>query len=339
MRRLLCLFLVLLMTVMVSGCGLMDWIFPDRDNTNGPDDDDDYIELPGDDDDTIGGTGRPTTLWVADAQANYIVPVTFNVEWEEGIAQAVVRHLVEGGPAQQFLATNGMKAVLPAGTEIRGMTIKETGECIVDFNEKFLDTVDEVHEQLILDSVIKTLTEFSAIESVTIWVNGVPLTRMTHGTIVEMINSRQRAVNAAASPKGTGAMVTVYMRMDSLAGGALLVPVSRPVASAADLARAALEQLIGGPAANSDLSGVMPASTRILELSRTGDTVMVDFSSDLNETDDINFTVAAIVLTLTELPNVKQVKLTVDGEDIHLSDGQVLSEPVFRPSSTNPLAF
>ncbi|HBI56132.1 MAG TPA: sporulation protein, partial [Firmicutes bacterium] len=55
--------------------------------------------------------------------------------------------------------------------------------------------------------------------------------------------------------------------------------------------------------------------------------------------EKLDVAVAAIVLTLTELPNISGVKLTVDGQNITLSDGRVLTEPVLRPLSTNPLAF
>ena len=334
MRKSLCL-LLMLMLVFVSGCGVMDWIFPDKDDV--PEPDDDFIELPGDDSETTGD-GRLTLLYVADTHGRYVMPVTYDMPWEEGIAKAAVRHLVEGGPAHEFLTTNGLRAVLPAGTKILGMTVKEDGECIIDFSREFLMAADEIHEQLILDSITFTLTEFSTIDRVTIWVEGEPLTRMNHGTSVETL-SRALGINASASPKGTGTAVTVYMRMDSLAGGTFLVPVTRPVATVSDLAVAALEQLIGGPGDVTGLSAVMPVTTRIQKLSLEGSTVTVDFSDDLAATEDLDVTVAAIVLTLTDLPNIDEVMLTIGGQNIQLASGRILSEPVFRPSSTNPLAF
>jgi len=266
------------------------------------------------------------------------LPVTYDIPWEEGIAKAVVRHLVEGGPAQQFLATNGLRAVLPAGTTIIGMSIND-GACIVDFTDQLLQTADEVHERLILDALTYTLTEFSTIETVSIRVNGEPLTKMTHGTLVDPVLSRERGVNTAVSSKGTGAAVTIYMRMDSLAGGVFLVPVTRPVAPAADLVAASLEQLIGGPGTETGLSAVMPVTTRVEQLSMEGNVAVVDFSADLAQADNLDVAVAAVILTLTELPGITSVKMTVGGQALTLPDGRVLSEPVFRPISTNPLAF
>jgi spore germination protein GerM len=162
---------------------------------------------------------------------------------------------------------------------------------------------------------------------------------MPHGTLVDAVLSRERGVNSLASAKGTGAAVTIYLRMDSLAGGSLLVPVTRPVASTLDLARAALEQLVGGPGQEFGLNPVLPTTTRIEGLSVQGGVATVDFSSDLAQAEDLDVAVAAIVLTLTELSGIDSVKLTIGGEAVKLHDGRVLSEPVLRPTSTNPLSF
>lgn len=336
MRKTLCWLLLLSMLVMVSGCGIMDWIFPDKDGEEPPDDD--YIELPGGEDEGDDTSSDGRILYVADLHGKYVLPVTFNIPWEEGIAKAVVRHMVEGGPGQQFFTTNGLKAVLPAGTTVVGMSIND-GACIVDFSQHLLQAADEVHERLILDALTYTLTEFSTIDTVTIRVNGQPLSKMTHGTPVDAVLSRERGVNSSASSKGTGAVVTIYMRMDSLAGGVLLVPVTRPVASVANLAQAALEQLVGGPGAQTGLSPVLPATTRVEGLSVQGDVATVNFSADLAQAEDLDVAVAAIVLTLTELPGISSVKLTIGGEAIKLPDGKTLTEPVLRPISTNPLSF
>ncbi len=336
MRKILCVVLILMLVVPLSGCGLMDWIFPDKDPE--PSGDDGYSDEPGPDEGSTGKV-RKSVLYVADTQGNYILPVSFDIPWEEGIAKAVIRHLVEGGPAHQSLTTKGLKAVVPAGTSILGMTVKD-GLAVVDFSPQLLQTADEAHERLLLDALTYTLTEFESIDRVTLWVNGHALTKMSHGTPVDAVLTRERGVNSRVSAKGTGVAVTIYLGMDSLAGGLFLVPVTRPVASAAELGSAALEQLVGGPAAGeTGLKGVIPATARVQRLSMEGNTAVVDFSTDLAQAEKLDVAVAAIVLTLTELPNISGVKLTVDGQNITLSDGRVLTEPVLRPLSTNPLAF
>lgn len=334
MRKFLC-FVLVLSLLFVGGCGLMDWIFPEKGSEPPP-------ESNLEDDPVPEGSEvktRRSILFIADAQANYILPVSYDIPWEEGIAKAVIAHLVEGGPAHQFLATKGLKAVIPAGTTVLGMTVKD-GLATVDFSPQLLQTADVAHEELLLDALTYTLTEFDSIEGVALWVEGKPLTAMVHGTPVAAVLTRERGMNSKVSAKGTGVVVTVYFHLDSPAGGNLFVPVTRPVASAAELGAAALEQLIGGPAdSESGLKGVIPAATRIQSLSIEGEMAVVDFSSELAQAEMLEAAVAAIVLTLTELPNINRVKLTVGGQNIVLPDGRSIVEPVLRPLSTNPLAF
>ncbi|HBS93002.1 MAG TPA: hypothetical protein DEA85_03200, partial [Firmicutes bacterium] len=172
-RKILCVVLILMLVVPLSGCGLMDWIFPDKDPE--PSGDDGYSDEPGPDEGSTGKV-RKSVLYVADTQGNYILPVSFDIPWEEGIAKAVIRHLVEGGPAHQSLTTKGLKAVVPAGTSILGMTVKD-GLAVVDFSPQLLQTADEAHERLLLDALTYTLTEFESIDRVTLWVNGHALTK------------------------------------------------------------------------------------------------------------------------------------------------------------------
>ena len=63
----------------------------------------------------------------------------------------------------------------------------------------------------------------------------------------------------------------------------------RPVASAAELGSAALEQLVGGPAAGeTGLKGVIPATARVQRLSMEGNTAVVDFSTDLAQAEKLD---------------------------------------------------
>lgn len=336
MRKAVSLMIALATIFSVSGCGLLDWIFPEK-----------TPEIPADHgyEDTpkppTGSSGkvRESTLYVLDTQTRFVLPINYDIPWEEGIAKAVISHLVDGGPAHQFLATRGLKGVLPAGTRVLGMSVKE-GVAIVDFNEELLNTVDANQERLLLDALTYTLTEFSNIDKVTLWVNRQPLIKMSHGTPVASELSRERGINTQVSSKGSGLTVTIYLTMDNAAGGLMLVPVTRVVPPAATMCTAALEQLIGGPGPGEyGLTRVMPATVQLQNISVEGGIAAVDFSEDLVQTKNIGAAVAAIVLTLTEVPEVTGVKLTVQGQPISLRDGKSLVDPVMRPPTINPLAF
>lgn len=333
--RLLSCLLVLMLLTIAGGCGVVDWIFPDDEDIgeNG-----NYYDIPGGeegDEDAGAGFGRETVLYVADNQARYVVPVTLAIPWETGIARAAVGHLVEGGPAQQQLEQRGLRALLPAGTTVLGISIND-GRCIVDFSRELLNTADPVQEKMMLESLVWTLTEFDTIDEVVIWVEGRPVTKLTHGTPVPEVLNRESGVNAEDATAGT--TVLVWLRLDSMAGGRLLVPVTRSAAKG-NLAAAALDELIKGPRSGTALSHAVPATTQVQQLEVLGDTVTVDFSADLSHADDLALAVSAVVLTLTDLENIDKVIITIDGEGVRLPNGEELSQPVMRPSGTNPLGF
>lgn len=330
------------MLIFVSGCGVVDWVFPE-DEEPLPGDEDYEFQEPGeeegepDDDPTFGEAGtREVTLYFADNLARHIVSTTYSIPDREGIGQEVVRHLVEGGPAQDFLTNSGLKAVLPAGTQVIGMNIKD-GLCTVDLSREFLNAADDIHEQLMLDSLVYSLTEFSTIDKVVLWIEGRPINELTHGTPVDAEMTRSRSLNLEPGA-GYGSQVTIYVQLDNLAQP-MLVPVTRTIAPATDLAGAALNQLIQGPMAGMGLSGVMPVTTEVRDFSVEGSTAIVDFSRDMAEADNLPLAVMAVVMTLTEFANVDDVKITISGQTIELPDGKLLSEPVMRPGSPNPLAF
>lgn len=334
LRKTLCCLLFLALLTLACGCGVVNWIFPDDEEQleeNG-----DYYTPGGDEgEDPAAGQGRETVLYVADYQARCVVPVTLLIPWEEGIASAAVSHLVERGPAQQQLDQQGLRALLPAGTTVLGISIKE-GCCTVDFSRELLNTADAAQEKLLLQSLVWTLTEFDTIDSVVLWVEGRPVEQMIHGTPVPEVMSRDSGINAEDATAGT--TVIVWLRLDSMAGGHLLVPVTRAVAKG-NLAAAALEELIQGPRSGSVLTQVMPAATEVQQLTVTGNTVTVDFSAELAQAEDLALAVSALVLTLTDVENIDRVNITIDGEGVRLPDGEELVQPVMRPSATNPLGF
>jgi germination protein M len=346
LKKILALTLVLAMLSLMSGCALLDWIFPDKtpldDNPNNPN------LPPGDDDLTpnppVSGDAGQFQIWVIDHAGKSTFPVTLNIPKAEGIAREVLKHMVEGGPSQETLTQKGVRAALPAGTLVLGISIRD-GVCTIDFNEKFLDTADDGHETLMLTALVYTLTEFPTIESVIIWVKGHPVSKMKHGTPVAPVLSRQTSmINPVPLMVGTGAaQMKIWLRLDNLASGAFLVPVttfsSRPMNTTAERVSEVIRLLMQTPPPGSRYSSPLPDSLHFRSVEIQGKTANVYFDGSLGVTKQVDLLVGAVVLTLTELPNIDKVRITISGEHVRLPDGKVLSEPISRPVSVNPLAL
>lgn len=101
---------------------------------------------------------------------------------------------------------------------------------------------------------------------------------------------------------------------------------------------ALLDALLAGPSVNRDLRALIPGGTRVLAWRLDGDLVWVDLSEEYGTLTGLDLTLAdySIVLTLTQLEQVRRVRITAEGvehraqplgrEDVVLSGAE--EEPV-----------
>ena len=110
-------------------------------------------------------------------------------------------------------------------------------------------------------------------------------------------------------------MATLYF-----ADGQFFFPVSRRMANNDDLPRAALQVLLAGPSIGSGLSNPVPHGVEIRSFKLVGDAAQVDLTEEiLAEHGDTQAAETAIVQTLTALPGVSSVALSVEGNPLAAS--------------------
>ena len=96
--------------------------------------------------------------------------------------------------------------------------------------------------------------------------------------------------------------------------------------SAPLLAEALLTELLKGPA-DETLKNPVPAGTSLLSLEITGGRARVDLSSSYNTLSGVALTLAdsAIAMTLSQVPEISSVQITVRGRELAYRDRQVLN--------------
>lgn len=89
---------------------------------------------------------------------------------------------------------------------------------------------------------------------------------------------------------------------------------------------ALLAGLLEGPQ-NELLRGTLPASTTLLSAKVEGSRALVDFSAAYSTLSGVRLTMAdyAVTLTLTQLPEITSVKITVQGQELAYRDKQVFT--------------
>lgn len=125
-------------------------------------------------------------------------------------------------------------------------------------------------------------------------------------------------------------MVTLYF-----ADGRFLVPISRRMPADDDLPRAALQALLDGPSVGSGLTNPIPPGVEIRSFDVAAGIAHVDLSpAFLDDHGDMHAAETAIVDTMTALPGVTSVALSVGGKSLGESRARV---PLLYYGSTTGL--
>ncbi|MTH52929.1 sporulation protein [Bacillus mangrovi] len=277
-----------------------------------------------------------------------VVSQTLPLPKSEGAAKQVLEYLVDGGPVSNLLP-DGFRAVLPADTQVLGVSIKD-GTAVADFSKEFANYKRE-DELKILQSITYTLTQFDAVKKVKIWVNGHPLDEMpVNGTPISEDLSRADGINLDTSDVAditNTRPVTVYFLGENKEG-TYYVPVTRRVDNKEkDPVAAAVGELLKGPSSQSGLLDEFQGSVRLNSDPKVENgKVTLDFNKSIYSSyDDEKKTISesvlnSIVLTLTEQQGIETVALTVDGKaELQNEKGEKLSKPVARPANVNTGSF
>ncbi|QQE73339.1 GerMN domain-containing protein [Brevibacillus composti] len=288
---------------------------------------------------TQGSADR--TVYLLDANG-YVVPVSLTLPKEEGVAKQVLSYMVKGGPVESMLPS-GFSAVLPKGTEVKGLVIKE-GVATVDFSKEFRK-YDEKQEKKIIDAVTRALTEFSNVKSVQIWVNGTPLSEMPASSTPLSLLDRNQGINlelAQGAMPGNTTAVTVYFQGQLDDKRTYFVPVTRLVPETDNVAKATVEELIKGPKEGSPLFSSLLRTTKILDVRQEKDLVTVNLSDDILKYDEGREAspeaLESLVLSLADSTGARNVQLLVEGKPL-TSGSYDFTKPVSRPLQINSLQF
>lgn len=278
-------------------------------------------------------------------QNGLVAPQTLQLPKVEGVAKQAVEYLIQDGPVSQLLP-NGFQAVLPAGTEIYGVNIKD-GVAIVDFSEQFKEYRPE-DELRILQSLTWTLTQFDSVETVKIQINGYDQELMpVNGTPIGQGFSRANGINHESDHVvdfSNSKSVTLYF-LAQAGDQSYFVPVTRRISNTnEDRLQMVVNELIKGPSNFSRLLTDLRHGVTLLEEPHYANGVVtVNFNEallNLMEGSAIsNEVLNMFVLSLTEQAGVEKVAVQVNGDEVLMATGEYLSEPVSRPLKVNKVKY
>ncbi|AWB45786.1 hypothetical protein DCC85_17400 [Paenibacillus sp. CAA11] len=285
-----------------------------------------------------------TTVYVSNGQG-LLVPVAIPLSSSQKDKRTLaLQALVKNGPYQTKLPA-GFTAVLPEGTEVQSLTVKEDEKlAVVEFTKPFAG-YEAKDERKIIEAITWTLTSDPQVQNVEIWVEGQRLNEMPvdHTPLAHPLN-RSAGINLELDQNVSLAQtrpVTLYFTATSSSGDPYFVPVTRLVPAGGDPVQAALGELLRGPLGENGLEEVLTTGAKLesVKTSKEG-VVTVSLKDEMFENGDKlpAQMLQSVVLTVTENAKGSKVRIQLNGsEEVIGSDNQRYSDPVSKPAVINNL--
>lgn len=235
----------------------------------------------------------------------------------------------------------GLTPILPKGTQVKALNISD-GVATIDFSKEFLNYKEDEEEDL-LSAVTWTLTGFSTIDEVNIWVDGKPLAVMPKKKTPAQGLTRKDGINleVAEGTDLTRSMPVILYFMGQLPNNEIYyVPVTRMVSPSDQIGETVMNELIKGPQYDSGLSAALDNTLAVNKVQVKGKVVSADLGEQLlqyGKNTASKDAIQTIVLSLTENTDADKVQLTVNGKQSVAVEGEgTVSQPVARPVFVNP---
>lgn len=115
-------------------------------------------------------------LWFADSQGQTLVMEEREIPKVEGIARATINELISGPSPESDLLP-----VIPVGTVLKDINVKDDGLIIVDFSRELIDNHigGATSEALTVYSIVNTLTQFPTVDRVQFLIEGQTVDTLT----------------------------------------------------------------------------------------------------------------------------------------------------------------
>lgn len=279
------------------------------------------------------------TLYYQDGDG-LVVPVARRFERQEGIARAAIGALVDTSLNREELEYYGIYPVLPQGTEILGINIKQ-GTAFVDFSSKLLDYKDSLAERNIVSSVVYTLTEFASVNAVKFMVDGKELRKLKFGTdAAGALDRTNTLLNSTRVNLQNGlSKLDIYLAkyVNNIHLYILPVSVEYKKQEYEDVPAKAVE-LLRGKDYQGNLQTELPQGSKLLKSSISGNTLILDFDNQIRNyggTTREDIILKQLLFTMKQFEGVKRIKILIDGKPGTLPEGTEITGELDIPPVIN----
>ncbi len=268
----------------------------------------------------LGDMDQPTAMRTAvvyyQDDAGYLVPVSRTVPLEEGVAKQTLSLMVANEENTLAAQRLGLYTVIPEGTAV-DVDVTADGLAKVSLSKEAKNCPDALSESNMVSAIVQAVTEYPTVKSVQLLINGEKIAALPNGTPIEQTLTRNDLnLESVSRDIDVSGAKSVMLYFESETAPAM-VPVTRMVFSNADIETAVLE-VLKGPKEGSELATQIPKGTGLISVRKNNGIVTINLSKEfktvLDADDGGKAAVKALALTCAQFPEVKEVKIQVEGK-------------------------
>ena len=239
----------------------------------------------------------------------------------EETAKDVMQGLIVDG-AKNHLIPNGFRSIIPSGTEIIGVELKDK-VLTINFSKELLD-VNEKYEDKMIEAIIYTLTSIDGIDKVIIQIEGEVLEKLPNsGKILPTSLDRNYGINKSYDLVNTHDVesFTVYY-VSNYNDKEYYVPVTKYVnSSKQDKIKVIIDELSTSPIYEDNLMSFVNSNVSLINYSLDDNSLKLNFNdsilSDTTSNHILEEVVYTISLSMEDNYHVEEVVFLVNNEEIY----------------------
>lgn len=274
---------------------------------------------------TTGQKDNANKIYYVTTEKDSLYPVDYDFAGDntQSLVQDALDMLMADTKEVDYMST------IPSGVELLGWTLND-GDLSLDFSSEYL-SLDTYTEILIRAAIVKTLTQIDGVSTVSIYIDGSPLTDSTGVSVGTMTSDSFIDDFGEETDSLLSTELTLYFVS---ADGMSIVSETREAYYSRNVAleKLIIEELLEGPESE-DLLASIPTGTKLNSVSVSEDGICyvnfdAAFETSITGVTE-NATIYSIVDSLCELDSIKQVQILVNGETPHLSNLEIdISAPI-----------
>ena len=221
----------------------------------------------------------------------------------------------------QYKIPNGFSAVLPVDTKLLDKKI-ENNVLILNFNKELLDVKKEM-EEIIIESIIYTMTSIDKIDTIKIQINGENLNKLPKsGIILDEYLKREYGINKIYDIDSIKDInkVIIYYTSRTNNNSIYYVPVTKYINSHDDKIKIIIDELTSKISYESNLMSYLNYNAKLLDYSLNEDEIDLNFNEYLFDNSQnkkvLEEVIYSISYSIKDNYNVSKINFYVNNEEI-----------------------